>query len=94
MLRALTLQPGRTDIRYSLAFAYTEMTDYARAESELRKILLESPDSVDAHIALGVVLLRKKDCTRAVAAFQKALALQPANAEATQFLSQCHVDSR
>ena len=93
VLRALTLQPSRSDIRYNLAVAYTQMGHYDRAELELRKVLLQSPDSVEAHVALGVLLLQGKDDVDAAAEFRQVLALQPGNQEAARLLSQCQASS-
>jgi tetratricopeptide (TPR) repeat protein len=89
LLRALTLQPGRSDIRYNLAVAYTETGEYEKAELELRKVLLLSPDSVEAHVALGVLLLQGKDDVDAAVEFRRVLVLQPGNQEAVRLLSQC-----
>jgi Flp pilus assembly protein TadD len=89
LLRALSLQPRRSDIRYNLAVAYTQSGEYDKAELELRKVLLLSPDSVEAHIALGVLLLQSKDDVGATAEFRRVLALQPGNQEAARLLSQC-----
>jgi tetratricopeptide (TPR) repeat protein len=89
VLRALTLQPGRSDIRYNLAVAYTGMGEYDKAELELRKVLLQSPDSVEAHVALGALLLQGKDDVDAAVEFRQVLALEPGNREAARLLSQC-----
>jgi tetratricopeptide (TPR) repeat protein len=93
LIRALTLEPGRSDIRYNLAVAYTETGEYDKAELELRKVLLLSPDSVEAHVALGVLLLQGKDDVNAAVEFSRVLALQPGNQEAMRLLSQCQVGS-
>jgi Flp pilus assembly protein TadD len=89
MLRALSMQPDRSDIRYNLAIAYIENGEYDRAELELRKVLLQSPDTVATHIALGSLLLQSKNDADAAVEFRKALALQPDNQEAERLLSQC-----
>jgi Flp pilus assembly protein TadD len=94
LLRALELEPARGDIRYNLAIAYTETGEYDKAELELRKVLLRSPDAVEAHVALGIVLLQSKDDLGAAAEFRRSLALQPGNLEAARLLSQCQVRSQ
>jgi tetratricopeptide (TPR) repeat protein len=94
LLRALELEPVRGDIRYNLAIAYTETGEYDKAELELRKVLLRSPDAVEAHVALGIVLLQSKDDLGAAAEFRRGLALQPGNLEAARLLSQCQVRSQ
>jgi Flp pilus assembly protein TadD len=89
MLRALSMQPDRSDIRYNLAIAYTQNGEYDRAELELRKVLLQSPDSVATHVALGALLLQSKNDADAAEEFREVLALQPENQEAARLLSQC-----
>jgi tetratricopeptide (TPR) repeat protein len=89
MLRALTLQPGQIEIRYNLAVAYTEKGEYDRAELELRKVLMQFSDSVEAHLALGVLLLQGKDDVEAAAEFRQVQVLQPGNQEAARLLGQC-----
>lgn len=89
LLRALSLEPARGDIRYNLAVAYTEMGEYEKAELELRKVILVNARSVEAHIALGTVLLQRKDLPEAATEFQTVLAIEPENRQAPQLLSQC-----
>ncbi len=90
LLRGLALQPGRNDIRYSLAVAYMGLGEYKRAEYELRKILLKSPESIETRLALGTALLQEHEQAYAAAEFRKVLASQPTNSDAIQLLSQCH----
>ncbi len=71
LTRAHSLQPSRTDVCYRLAVAYMKLGDDKKAESELRKVLLESPNLIDGHIALGTVLLQQRDLDHAAAEFQK-----------------------
>jgi len=92
MLRALSEQPGRSDIRYSLAVAETQIGQIDRAELELRTVLLQSPDSVEAHVALGSLLYQAKDFVNAAAEFRQVLALQPVNQQAAQLLKQCQAN--
>lgn len=93
MSRALSLQPDRNDIRYDLAVAETQIGRVDQAEFELRTVLLQTPDSVEAHIALGSLLFQAKDFTNAAEEFRRVLALQPGNQEAAHLLKQCPVDS-
>jgi hypothetical protein len=71
LMRALSLQPSRTGIRYRRAVAYMKLGNHKKAESELRKVFLESPNLIDGHIALGTVLLQQRDLDHAAAEFQK-----------------------
>ncbi len=89
LLRAVALQPRRSDLRYNLAVAYIQSGQYDKAELELRKVLRPSPDSVEAHLALGSLLLQNKDDVAAAQEFRRVLALQPGNQEAARLLSQC-----
>jgi hypothetical protein len=59
----------------------------------IRTVLLQTPDSVEAHIALGSLLFQAKDFANAAEEFRRVLALQPANQEAVQLLKQCRMDS-
>jgi len=89
LLRALTLRPARSDIRYNLAVAYIGLGRYSDAELELWKVLRGTPNSVEAHIALGTVLLQEKEKDHAAEEFRRALSLEPANREAAQLLRVC-----
>jgi Flp pilus assembly protein TadD len=71
LLRALALQPRRSDIRHNLAIAYTQSGQYELAELALRKALPLSPDSVEARVALGVLLLQNKDDVGAAQEFRR-----------------------
>ena len=93
MLRALSFEPGRSDIRYNLAVAETQIGQVDRAELELRTVLLQSPDSVEARVALGSLLFQNGDFANAEAEFRRVLALQPSNQLAAQLIKQCQVSS-
>ncbi len=91
MLRALTLEPTRSDIRYSVAVAETQIGQYDRAELELRTVLQLAPDSVQTHMALGSLLFQANDLTNAASEFRKVLQLQPDNQQAVKLLQQCQL---
>ena len=93
MLRALSFEPGRSDIRYNLAVAETQIGQVDRAELELRTALLQSPDSVEARVALGSLLFQNGDFANAEAEFRRVLALQPSNQLAAQLIKQCQTGS-
>ena len=86
---ALMIEPGRSDIRSSLAVAETQIGQYDRAELELRTVLRLSPDSVSAHLALGSLLFQANDLASAAAEFHEVLRLQPDNQQALKLLRQC-----
>jgi len=89
MLRALMLEPARSDIRYNLAVAETQIGQYDRAELELRTVLRLSPSSVPAHLALGSLLFQRNDFANAASEFHEVLRLQPDNQQALNLLRQC-----
>jgi tetratricopeptide (TPR) repeat protein len=89
MRRALILEATRSDIRYNLAVAETQISQYDRAELELRTVLRLSPDSVQAHMALGSLLFQANDLTNAAFEFHRVLRLQPDNQQALKLLQQC-----
>ena len=91
LLRALAQQPADTISRYNLAIAYMQIGEDEKSELELRKVLLLTPDSVQAHIALGTILLQTNDVINAAAEFHRVLALEPNNREAQQLFSQCQL---
>jgi len=88
--KALTFEPVRCDIRYSLAVAATQIGRYDDAEFELRNILRLTPDSVSAHLALGSLLFEQNDLLNAAAEFREVLRIQPRNQQASTLLSECH----
>ncbi len=89
MRRALILEATRSDIRYNLAVAETPIGQYDRAELELRTVLRLSPDSVQAHMALGSLLFQANDLTNAAFELHQVLRLQPDNQQALKLLRQC-----
>jgi tetratricopeptide (TPR) repeat protein len=89
MRRALRLEPARSDIRYNLSVAETQIGQYDRAELELRTVLQLSPNSVPAHMALGSLLFQQNDLANAATEFRQVLLLQPDNPQAARLLQQC-----
>ncbi len=89
--RALALQPRRSDVRYTLAVTEVQIGQSDRAELELKTVLLESPGSVDAHLALGSLLFERKDFANAEVELRRALTLQPSNRQAALLLKNCQI---
>lgn len=89
MLRALTLEPQRSDIRYSLAVAETQIGQIDRAEFELRTVLRSSPNSAKTHMALASLLFQANDLTSAVSEFRQVLLMEPDNHQAARLLKEC-----
>ncbi len=88
--KALTFEPLRGDIRYSLAVAATQLGRYDDAEYELRNVMRLTPDSVPAHLALGSLLFERNDLPIAAHEFREVLRIQPQNQQALTLLSECH----
>ncbi len=89
MLRALALEPGRNDIRYSLAVTETQIGQFERAEFELRTVLRSSPNSVKARMALASLLFQANDVVGAASELRGVLLLEPDNQQAARLLQQC-----
>jgi tetratricopeptide (TPR) repeat protein len=91
--KALTFEPTRGDVRYSLAVATAQIGRYDEAEFELRNVLRLTPDSVPAHLALGSLLLEQNDVFNAAPQFREVLRIEPHNQQALKLLSECQPDS-
>lgn len=88
--RAVEGGNGQVALRYR-AFAEALFNDqrYDKALENVRKSLDKDPLLAPAHALLGSILLAQGNCAEAVPAFDKALALDAANATAKQGLAQC-----
>jgi Flp pilus assembly protein TadD len=88
-VQALRLRPGFASARYNLAVALAKAGKVDDAVEQLRKILADNPEDpsakrrlADALTLRGVLLLRDGRRDDAVAQFDEALKLDPANEEA------------
>ena len=88
-LQALRLRPAYASARFNLAIALAKAGKVDDAVEQLRKILADNPDDpsakrrlADALTLRGVLLLRDGKREDAVAQFDEALKLDPANEEA------------
>ena len=77
----LTTHPAG-DIHRSLAEAYLRMNDAARGEQAARDALKLAPDDGLAHNLVGVALASRGNLGEAIAHFERALAINPNDAEA------------
>jgi tetratricopeptide (TPR) repeat protein len=93
MRQALSLSPGRSDIRYSSAIASIQIGRYDEAEYELRNVLRLTPGSVPAHLALGSLLFERKNLVSAAEEFREVLKIQPGNPQALKLLRECGPNS-
>ena len=75
--RALALDPGRADVRVSLAVVYRDTGRAGAAVDELRRVLQDQPANDNAHRLLGEILASQGRNDDAVAELQQAIALRP-----------------
>jgi serine/threonine-protein kinase len=74
---ALRLDPGRPEVRYTLAVVLSAGGRLEEAAEELRHALTLSPNYDEARRQLGLVLAREGRIDEAVVEFQRAIALRP-----------------
>lgn len=81
---ALAIQPDSVDARYNFALTL-KAAGYARdAVNELEKITAANPDEVHAQLALANLYAQQlRDPARARGHYQKVLAIDPGNSQAT-----------
>ena len=89
LLRATTMRPESSNIRYNLAVARAQLGQPDQAELDFRNVLIQSPSNVDAHMGLGSLLFEAKNYEAAASEFSRVLELQPANQEAARLLEKC-----
>jgi tetratricopeptide (TPR) repeat protein len=90
---APTSRPGSpADARLGLAQRAYDLSDYPRAESELRAALALEPQRHDIHVRLGIVLYKLQRWTDAVASLEKALELNPKILGDIQVLGHCYYE--
>jgi tetratricopeptide (TPR) repeat protein len=76
--RALAEQPAHADLLYARAMLAVAMDEVGMLERDLRRILADDPDHVDALNALGYTLADRTDRLEAAQAFiERALQLRP-----------------
>jgi len=79
--KAAAGQPERIEPGFYLGLALYKTRDLSEAETQFRETVKRSPKLAAAHDGLGAVLLARGNQPGAVAEFQKALRLEPANAK-------------
>lgn len=84
--KAILLCPHFADLRLRLANLYRQQGDLDAARFELTEALDHKPEYVPAHVALGVVLLAQGNASEAVAAWEKAVSLDPGHKAAQMYL--------
>jgi Tfp pilus assembly protein PilF len=84
--KAVLLCPTFADLRVKLANLYRQTGDLEAARFELEEAIAARPRYVPAYIALGVTLLSMGHHERAIAAWKKALDVDPENKAAQMYL--------
>lgn len=85
--RALEIEPTLTASYVALASLYARAEKYDQALQQIGAALKQGPRNLAAQMLEGVVYERKGDITRAIAAYEKALALNPRFAPAANNLA-------
>jgi len=78
-LKALELDPGFVPAYANLADLYRTMGSDQEARETLRQGLAKAPDNADLHHALGLLQVRRKDYSAALASLKRAAELAPDN---------------
>ncbi len=81
--QALALESSNVELSYRVLATLVRHDRLVEAEEIARGLVIAYPDHADRYIALGRVLSRQRNFSQAIAAFQQALALEPANVAVT-----------
>ena len=84
--KAVMLCPTFGDLRVRLASIHRQLGELEAARFELEEALRVRPGDVAAHVALGVTLLALGRTPEAVAAWQRALTIDPDSKSASMYL--------
>ncbi len=84
---AMALRSHSREVRVTLAQALVAGRDFAGAEAEVRYLLERHADWAQSHIQHGYTLLVRNDRAAAIAAFQRALALDPTAIQALRMVT-------
>jgi predicted Zn-dependent protease len=82
--------PKWTDARYSLGSVYARIDRVPDAVTELRAALALDPKHFRANLLLGRILTLQGNAAPAIELLRTATSLQPASAEAYQFLADAY----
>ena len=81
--KVLNVNPGRTDILFSLAFVYYNMKDYPNAEKVTNRIFLYEKNNLQARYNLGAIAATSGDIEKAKLIWNKLIKEHP-NTEASK----------
>lgn len=88
--RALEVRPGAIAERQFRAVAQLALNRLKEAESDIAVLLAHEPDSALPHRLQGELWLKRKEFKHALAAFDRALALNPKDARAYRLRADAH----
>lgn len=75
--RGLELSPQQIAARYNLGVILVDLQQWQEGIEQLKQVIAERSDHVDAHNSLGVAYLHLEDTERAQWHFERAIALHP-----------------
>ena len=87
--KAVKLTPADRMARRSLGHAYQDQEQFVEGEAILRQLVKEDPQDVEAWYYLGLLFFDRNYALPALEAFEKTLALQPANVRARIYRAGC-----
>jgi tetratricopeptide (TPR) repeat protein len=80
------------DARMQIAINAFQLSDYKRAERELRAALQLEPNRFDAHLRLGIVLYKLQRWSEAIPSLDRAIELKPSIIADAQVLGHCYYE--
>lgn len=92
-LEILKDNPARYDIRYKVGVIYFLNGQMDPARKELALVLVQRPEMLEAHEALGLVHLEEKKYALAIDEFQRVLSLNPKRAKAHHLLGIAYLEA-
>jgi tetratricopeptide (TPR) repeat protein len=87
--RAVKLTPADRMARRSLGHAYQDQEKFVEGDAILRQLVKEDPRDIEAWYYLGLLFFDRNYALPALEAFDKTLALQPANLRARIYRAGC-----
>jgi len=92
-LEILKDNPARYDLRYKVGVIYFLNGQLEAARKELALVLVQRPQMLQAHEALGLVHLEEKKYALAIDEFQRVLSLDPRRAKAHHLLGVAYLEA-
>jgi tetratricopeptide (TPR) repeat protein len=92
MKKAIDLNPGLPALQVSLANFYMRQNMVGKAKNEYLATVQKAPDSLPAHMALGMIYENEKDYDKAKGYYLKALQINPNFAPAANNLAYIYAE--